>query len=142
MYSWQAVGMHSTGRLSWHCLQSLGQGNFYRPQRSSDKVIFSQVCVILFTGGSASVHARNPPQTRHPSPVQSMLGDTVNTRVVYILLQCNLFSQVFVGGVSTYGSGGGAPAPRTQTHPWVKGQQAHGTHHTGMLLCFIVAKCF
>ena len=71
MYSWQAVGMHSTGRLSWHCLQSLGQGNFYRPQRSSGKVIFSQVCVILFTGGSASVHARIPPRPGTPPPCRA-----------------------------------------------------------------------
>ena len=70
--------------------------------------------VILFTGGSASVHAgiphppgtRHPPWSRHPSPradtprdpppgsrhpqEQSMLGDTVNERVVRILLECNL----------------------------------------------------
>ena len=30
-----------------------------------------------------------PPQTRHP-PMQCMLGDTVNERVVCILLECNL----------------------------------------------------
>ena len=30
-----------------------------------------------------------PPGSRHP-PVQSMLGDTVNTRAVRILLECNL----------------------------------------------------
>ena len=48
----------------------------YRPQRSWGKVIFSQTCVILFTGGSASVHARipplppeqEPPGSRHPPP--------------------------------------------------------------------------
>ena len=39
---------------------------FYRPQRSWGKVIFSQVCVILFTGGSASVHARIPPRPGTP----------------------------------------------------------------------------
>ena len=37
---------------------------FYSPQWSWGKVIFSQVSVILFTGGSASVHARIP----HPHP--------------------------------------------------------------------------
>ena len=48
----------------------------YRPQRSWGKVVFSQACVILFTGGgSALVHAgiphppppsRHSPRTRHP----------------------------------------------------------------------------
>ena len=33
------------------------QFNYYRPQRSWGKVMFSQACVILFTGGSASVLA-------------------------------------------------------------------------------------
>ena len=35
--------------------------NYYRPQRSWGKVIFSQASVILSTGGSASVHAGIPP---------------------------------------------------------------------------------
>ena len=53
---------------------------YYRPQRIWGKVIFSQACVILFTGRSASVHAgipdspdqtplnqaQPPPKTRHP----------------------------------------------------------------------------
>ena len=91
--------------------------NYYRPQRSWGKVTFSQVSVILFTGGSASVHTgipptpprtRHPPgpgtpQSRHPHPhpssgsgtpppqeQQSILGDTVNERAVCILLECNL----------------------------------------------------
>ena len=93
--------------------------DLYRPQRSWGKVIFSQACVILFTGGSASVHADIPPttdqgppgagtpppqeqadtpQSRTPPPhgagttplAQSMLGDTVNARAVRILLECNL----------------------------------------------------
>ena len=46
----------------------------YRPQRSLGKVMFSQACVILFTGGvSASVPAEIPPPSadthsgsRHP----------------------------------------------------------------------------
>ena len=41
----------------------------YRPQRSWAKVMFLQVCVILFTGGvSASVHAGipHPPRSRPP----------------------------------------------------------------------------
>ena len=54
----------------------MGSIDFYRPQRSWVKVMFLQVCVILFTGGvSASVHAgihplpleqTPPPRSRHP----------------------------------------------------------------------------
>ena len=78
----------------------------YRLQRSWGKVIFSQACVILLTGGSASEHAGipppppnqgpgtppgpGPPGSRHPPPAQSMLGDTVNARAVRILLECIL----------------------------------------------------
>ena len=57
--------------------------------------MFSQACVILFTGwGSASVHAGiPPPPSRYPAAdtpqPQSMLGDTVNAWAVCILLECN-----------------------------------------------------
>ena len=68
------------------------------------KVIFLHLFVILFTGGSASVHAGRPLQRRHPpggdpSPREEtplaqiwsdMVGDTVNAWVVRILLECNL----------------------------------------------------
>ena len=37
---------------------------YYRWQWSSGKVIFSQASVILFTGGSASLHAGIPPPAR------------------------------------------------------------------------------
>ena len=54
--------------MSKICYNSDKLPNFYRPQRSWGKVVFSQVCVILFTGGvSASVHAGIPPPgSRHP----------------------------------------------------------------------------
>ena len=55
--------------------------------------MFLQVCVILFTGGEY----RHPPDQVHPPgpgtpplPPQSLLRDTVNTRAVRILLECNL----------------------------------------------------
>ena len=41
-------------------------------------------------GGSASVHVGIPPPGAGTPPAQSMLGDTVNARVVRILLECNL----------------------------------------------------
>ena len=65
--------------------------------------LFSRACVILFTGRGVCLNAcwdtppqQTTPQSRplpreqtHPPP-QSMLGDTVNTRAVRILLECNL----------------------------------------------------
>ena len=77
------------------------------------KVMFLLVSVILLTGGSASVHAgipppsrtprsrhppeqtpkvADPPRSRPPPRSQSILGDTVNERVVRILLEYNLVS--------------------------------------------------
>ena len=48
---------------------------YYRPQRSWGKVMFSQACVILFTGGvclsacwDTPPGSRHPPQTRHHPP--------------------------------------------------------------------------
>ena len=79
--------------------------NIYRPQRSWGKVIFSQASVILLTGGEVCLSAcwdTNPPPPpradtpradtplRSRPPLQSMLGDTGNVRVVHILLECNL----------------------------------------------------
>ena len=60
--------------------------------------MFSQACVILFTGGggvclSACWDTTSPgadtPRGR-PLLAQSMLGDTVNARALRILLECNL----------------------------------------------------
>ena len=45
--------------------------HFYRPQRSCGKVMFLQLSVILFTGGSAT-----SPLGRHP-PRQTARGQTV-----------------------------------------------------------------
>ena len=77
----------------------------YHPQNEVwGKVIFLHLSVILFTGGSAPLHAgihpppgadtpqdqrQAPPRSRSP-PVQYMLGDTGNKRAVRILLECNL----------------------------------------------------
>ena len=58
---------------------------------------YTCLSVILFTGGSASVHAgiadhpqeQTAPGSRHP-PAQCILGDTANTQAVCILLECIL----------------------------------------------------
>ena len=81
--------------LKWHRLCKYMYVNYYNgPQRSWGKVMFSQACVILFTGEgvSASVHAgiHTPPPPGADNPPQSILGDTVNARAVRILLECNL----------------------------------------------------
>ena len=97
--------------------------NYYRPQQSWAKVIFSQACVCP-QGGSASVHAGiYPPRTRptprdqtpqhqtpwdqahppdtgpplapDPPPPGSRLQHTVNERPVRILLECILVLWIF-----------------------------------------------
>ena len=63
--------------------------HYYRPQRSCDKIMFSQASVILFTGGVADTpwtdtpRGQTPPLARHPPradthtpPAQCMLGYT------------------------------------------------------------------
>ena len=55
-------------------LMITGSRDYYRPQRSWGKVMFSQVCVILFTGGMsasmcAGIHTpwrQTSPGSRHP----------------------------------------------------------------------------
>ena len=76
-------------------------------QRSCGKVMFLQLSVILFTGGSASVHAGipSPPGPARPPPGQwCMLGDTVNKRAVCILLECNLVSCNFLSSKGSFTS--------------------------------------
>ena len=109
---------------SWHNFMQFYQGLLivwfnYRPQRSSGKVIFSQPCVILFTGGvgipacteADPPRADTPPGTRPPPGAdtppngpdtpreQSILRDTVNARAVRILLECNLVKRARFGYV-------------------------------------------
>ena len=91
--------------------------NYYRPQRSWGKVKFLQVPVILFTGGSASVHAGiPPPRTRQPPPPDqaSPLGP---------------------------GTPPDQAPPRTRPpgteHAGRYSQRAGGTHPTGMQSCSV-----
>ena len=84
----------------------------YHLQQSWGKVMYLEASVILLTGGGlpqcmlgyhplgadppgADPPGADTPQEQTPSgadplPPQSMLGDTINTRVVRILLECNL----------------------------------------------------
>ena len=113
---------------------------FYRPQRSWGKVMFLQVCVILFTGG---VPDQVPPQTRYtpqdqvhppgpgtpPRPVTPPWtrytppepgtppdhGDTVYVQAVCILLECILvFSNSFTQNCMTMKE----CRPQEGTLPW------------------------
>ena len=92
--------------------------SFYRPQRSWGKAIFSEACVKNSVhrprGGIPACLAGNPPpeadtppgaapfpqeqtaapRNRHPPPCAVHAEDTVNKRVVRILLECNLVSKL------------------------------------------------
>ena len=102
--------------------------SYYRPQRSWAKVMFLQVCVILFTGGRGvclsacwddtpreqTPQEHTPPWSRHPPP----RADT------HPLEQ----------------TPPGADTPPEQTPPpeqtMAYGQRAAGTHPAGMHSCF------
>ena len=75
--------------------------SYYRPQRSWGKVMFSQACVILFTGGlSVSVHAgiphppkQTPPPCRACWEIRSTRGRYAsywNTILYLFVFICNL----------------------------------------------------
>ena len=76
---------------------------YYRPQRSWDKVIFSEVCVknSVHRGGAGCL-GRHPPRSRHPHRSRPP----------------------------------GKQTPPGAVHAARYGQQAGGTHPTGMHTCF------
>ena len=95
-------------------------GHFYRPQQSWGKVMFLHMSVILFMGGSAPLHAGIHPQdqrqaprwSRHPTQDQAPpRADTPE--------QTSPQDQ----------------APPSTVHAGRYGQQAGGTHPTGMQSC-------
>ena len=66
----------------------LGQGNVFTGICDSVNI---GVCLSACWNTTPPPHDQAPPGTRHPPPPeQSMLGDTVNERVVRILLECNI----------------------------------------------------
>ena len=107
--------------------RSLGQGNIYRSQRSCGQgYVFTRVCDSVNGGGVVCLSAcwiPTPPRSRHPPG--SRLRDTVNERLVRILLECILVSQVSVcpqGGVSQHAMARGCtlgrhPLDRHPLHP-------------------------
>ena len=63
---------------------------YYRPQRSSGKVMFSQPSVILFTGGCGRRPLGRHPHRADPTPPRFLLQRTVR-----ILLECILVYAMF-----------------------------------------------
>ena len=100
---------------------------YYCLQRSWGTVMFLHMCVILFTGGSASVHAgipppqtrypldQAPPQTRHP-PDQAppRPGTPLVTGPPGAEQACNLVMQIFATNCMKMKEFG----PRGGIHPW------------------------
>ena len=100
---------------------------YYLPQRSWGKVIFSQVSVMLFTGGSASVHDGIPP-THPPWTRQAIWTRRPLDQVPYL-----------TPGTPRPGPPDQAPCPPPPTreeHTGRYGQQVGGMHPTGMQSCF------
>ena len=102
---------------------------YYRPQRSLGKVMFLQVCVILFTGGvclSACWDAppeqrppwSRPPRSRHPRGADTPLGADTPPG-------------------SRQPLGADPPHPPGAEHATRYGQRARGTRPTGMQSCFM-----
>ena len=82
-------------------------------KRSLQRLCFySCLSVILFTGGSASVHAGIPPGTRHSPPARSRHPQEQTPR--------------------------GPGTPTCAVHAGRYGQQARGTHPTGMQSCLVM----
>ena len=109
--------------LSWSFQKGF---NIYRPQRSWGKVIFSQASVILSTGGEyldryTPRDQLHPPRTRYTHP----LGPGTPPQ-----------DQLHI------------PPPRPATPPLAAvhagryGQQAGGTHPTGMHSCFVLVHSY
>ena len=106
---------------------------FYRPQRSLGKVIFSQACVILFTGGvclsacwDATPQSWYPPPSRYTPREQAPPLDQAPPRP---------------GTPQTRHTPHRSRHPPYQAHPSGAehaaryGQRAGGTHPTGMQSC-------
>ena len=109
--------------------------HIYRPQRSWGKVIFSVACVknSVHRGGSAPLHAGIPPWDQappEPDTTQPLAPDT------------QPWDQTPPGtkhppGPDTSPLGPGTPPPQQCMHAGRYGQQAGGTHPTGMQFCLL-----
>ena len=113
-------------------LKSIASTSYYRPQRSCGKVMFSQVFVILFTGGCVCV-ADTPPRQAHPRqtpPRADTPGQTPN-RADTPLARHPLPSACWETHTSCPVHAGIHPLPPVAT-------AADGTHPTGMHSCSLL----
>ena len=109
--------------------------HLYRPQRSWGKVMFSQACVILFTGGVClSACWDTTPRTRHPLPQEQTPQGTPPPGVD---------PPEWTPWEQTSPPGADPPPPEQiplpppdTEHAGRYGQRAGGTHPTGMQSCF------
>ena len=123
----------------------LGQGYIYRPQRSWGKVIFSQACVILFTGGGgvclSACWDTTPPSTAYWE-IRSMSGWYASYwNAILVSQACAI---LFTGGgglpqcMLGYHPPTRHPPPLGAEHAGRYGQRASGAHPTGMQSCFLL----
>ena len=139
-------------RIDWERLRLRTDCDYYRPQRSWAKVIFSQACVknSVHSGGrvSASVHAGIPPRSRHPPeppgsrPPQSRHPPGADTPRPDTPLGADPPEQTAPQSRSPRADSTQTGHPPTQAHPPRKqtpayGLQAAGMHPTGMDSCFV-----
>ena len=141
-----------------HCGWTFAKFMFTGRNEVVAKVIFLHLFVILFTGGGGlpqcvmGCHPPHPPRSKHPPgpdppcppeqtpPQGSRLQYTVNERPVRILLECILVLHVSVIlstglGDTWTGTPLGPGTPPGAVHAGRYGQQAGGTHITGMHSC-------
>ena len=107
----------------------MGANSFYRPQRSWGKVMFSQACVILFTGGclpQCMLGYHTPPRSRHPPG-----ADTPQSR--HTAWSRHPPQEQTPPGEHTPPEQ--TPPPPGAEHAGRYGQHAGGTHPTGMQSC-------
>ena len=102
--------------------------SFYLPQRSCGQGnIFTPVCHSVHRGGSASVHAGIPPQSRHPPQEQTLPQSRHHPPL---------------GADTPQSRHPPKQTPPKQTPPWKQtlaySLRAAGTHPTGMHSCFVM----
>ena len=158
---WEALKSFSILKFlhSWHL-----SVNYYRPQRSWAKVIFSQASVCPQGGFCLSACWDIPPRTRHPPgpdthpprtrhprtrpPPPSRLQHTVNERPVRVLLECILVScqirwwpsQKLFQNVVVVMSAYGYPSATSQDYKYRVSNQTRTHMYQSCSECFFVSK--
>ena len=125
-----------------HVVTARKRSCFYRPKRSWGKVIFSQACVILFTGGGLPQcmlgyhpQSRHPPWTRHPPSTDTPMGaDTPRPGTPQSRHPPGPGTPPDQAPPQTRHPPGSRP-PSTE-HAGRYGQRTGGMHPTGMQSCY------